>query len=110
MKIALSQLNPVTGNIEYNTNRILQEISAAAAQSADLIIFPELSLLGYPPKDLLEYTGFLRHADQALAAITEACRTHQCAALIGTALPNIFSGKKPLLNTAVFIDRDGTQT
>ena len=53
MKIFLSQINPVVGDLQGNAEKIL-EISAKAFQSsADLIITPELSLWGYPPKDLL---------------------------------------------------------
>ena len=53
MKIALAQLNPTVGDIEGNRRRILDAYSKAAAMGADLVVTPELSLVGYPPRDLL---------------------------------------------------------
>ncbi|HEY1005669.1 MAG TPA: nitrilase-related carbon-nitrogen hydrolase, partial [Sphingobacteriaceae bacterium] len=51
MKIALAQLNYHIGNFELNTQKILDAIDRAAAQGADLVVFAELSICGYPPKD-----------------------------------------------------------
>ncbi len=53
MKIALAQLNPVVGDINGNSKRILSACYKAANENASLLITPELSLWGYPPKDLL---------------------------------------------------------
>ena len=55
MKIALAQLNYHIGNFEANTKKILQGISDAAAQGADLVVFSELCVCGYPPRDFLEF-------------------------------------------------------
>lgn len=52
-KIALAQLSPQIGNIEVNVQKMLEQINQAKQQKADLIIFPELSTLGYPAEDLL---------------------------------------------------------
>jgi NAD+ synthase (glutamine-hydrolysing) len=53
MKIALAQINPTVGDVEGNTARILEQIAQARAQAAELILVPELAIVGYPPKDLL---------------------------------------------------------
>lgn len=49
MKIALAQVNTIVGDFEYNLTKILKYIELSSAQSADLIVFPELVLCGYPP-------------------------------------------------------------
>jgi len=53
LKVALAQINPCVGDIEYNANKIISNIRKAKKLHADIIIFPELSLTGYPPEDLL---------------------------------------------------------
>lgn len=56
MKIALAQLNYHVGNIEFNTQKILGVLTEARSQGADVVVFAELAICGYPPKDLLDYT------------------------------------------------------
>jgi|YelNatPaOPRAMG01_1025707.scaffolds.fasta_scaffold06429_2 NAD+ synthase (glutamine-hydrolysing) len=53
MKISLSQINPTVGDLRGNTEKIIKEIEKAKDLSSDLIVFPELSLIGYPPRDLI---------------------------------------------------------
>ena len=53
MRIALAQLNPVVGDFEGNTKRILDAVRRAEEQQAELVLTPELSLWGYPPRDQL---------------------------------------------------------
>ena len=60
MKIALCQTNPIIGDFEHNTSLILEAADKAKSQGCALAIFPELSLLGYPPKDLLERPAFIK--------------------------------------------------
>lgn len=60
MKIALCQTNPIIGDFEHNTSLILEATDKAKSQGCALAIFPELSLLGYPPKDLLERPAFIK--------------------------------------------------
>ncbi|MGB5686172.1 MAG: NAD(+) synthase, partial [Candidatus Electrothrix sp.] len=66
MKIALAQTNPIIGNFVYNRDRVAERIRQAEQAGCDLIIFPELTLCGYPPQDLLERPAFLRAHDEAL--------------------------------------------
>lgn len=75
MKIAVCQINPVIGDIGYNRNKIEKGYEKAVEQGADLAVFPELSLLGYPPQDLVEKKEFRDAAFKAvkqLAAQTGA--------------------------------------
>ena len=59
MKVALGQINPTIGDFEGNRRLVLDATAAAEQQGAELAIFPELALAGYPPRDLLERTAFL---------------------------------------------------
>lgn len=59
MKIALCQINPIVGDFEHNASLILQGSEEARVQGCDLAVFPEMSLPGYPPKDLLERPAFI---------------------------------------------------
>jgi NAD+ synthase (glutamine-hydrolysing) len=70
MRIALAQMNAVVGDIEGNAAKVLALASEARSAGADLVVFPELALTGYPPEDLLLKRGFLRQADEALRALT----------------------------------------
>ncbi len=63
MKIALAQINPIIGAIEHNFKLILKQVEDAKKNKANLIIFPELSLLGYPPKDLILKHGLIEMQD-----------------------------------------------
>src|SRR3982751_3598072 len=71
MRIALAQINPTVGDIAGNTRKHLDFVARAKAQGATLVVFPELSLIGYPPKDLLLKGPFV--ADN-LAALEDIAR------------------------------------
>lgn len=103
MKIALCQINTVTGNIRFNTGRIVQELENAARKGADLAIFHEMTITGYPPKDLLEYNWFTREAMQSLSQVQAASDQFGIACLLGAIHTNVFGGKKELLNAAACI-------
>ncbi|MEG6569750.1 NAD+ synthase [Thermoanaerobacterium thermosaccharolyticum] len=66
MKIALAQLNPTVGDIKNNCEKIIMYIKEAKKANMDLIVFPELSIIGYPPKDLLYNPDFLESSYSAL--------------------------------------------
>ena len=59
MKIAIAQQNYHVGNFEANTRKILEGIAQAKSAGADLVIFSELSVCGYPPRDFLEFDDFI---------------------------------------------------
>ena len=71
MKIAISQLNYKIGDIDGNTAKILDAISKAKNENADLVIFSELAVCGYPPKDLLDYPNFIDRCEFAINLIGE---------------------------------------
>ena len=85
MKIALAQINPTVGDFAGNARLILDFTTRAAEQSADLVVFPELAVCGYPPADLLEKKSFLDRARQTLHELA-ATTSSGPAILCGTAL------------------------
>ncbi|QDT91408.1 NAD+ synthase [Gimesia algae] len=66
MKIALAQLNPTVGDLSGNCQKILETVNRAEQTGVDLILFPELILCGYPPKDILHREGFIEACDRAV--------------------------------------------
>lgn len=70
IKIALAQLDFLVGDVPGNAERVLSAITAAREAGADLVVFPELALTGYPPEDLLLRPGFMRTVHRAMAQLT----------------------------------------
>ena len=81
MRVALAQINTVVGDIDGNRARILERLEESRAAQADLVLFPELAVTGYPPEDLLLRPDFLRAARASLELIT--AETHGLACLVG---------------------------
>jgi NAD+ synthase (glutamine-hydrolysing) len=81
VRIALCQINATVGDILGNAERIRQGIRAAGEAQADLVLFPELALTGYPPEDLLLKQHFLADANAALRSL--AAETHGTVAVVG---------------------------
>ena len=100
MKIALSQLNYIIGDIEGNANRIIAEIKRAENQGAELIVFSELAVCGYPPKDLLDYPSFIKRCEAALETIRQ--NVSSTAALVGAPSWSMKEKGKKLYNSAYF--------
>ena len=69
MKIALAQINPTIGDFDGNVNKILAMAAQAGREGADLAVFPELAVMGYPPRDLVEVESFVEHGLRALDAV-----------------------------------------
>jgi NAD+ synthase (glutamine-hydrolysing) len=82
MRLALAQIDTVVGDLDGNRDRILGRLEEARAAGAELVLFPELAVTGYPPEDLLLRPGFLRAAARSLEDIAAA--TSGIAALVGT--------------------------
>ncbi len=73
MRLALGQVNAVVGDLMGNRDRIVERVVEARAAGADLVVFPELAVTGYPPEDLLLRPGFVRAARAALDEVAAAC-------------------------------------
>ncbi len=102
MKIALAQLNYHVGNFESNTAKIIDHIQKAKQNGADLVVFSELCVCGYPSRDFLEFDDFINECEEAAKTIAAACTGIAC--IIGLPIPNHKPEGKDLNNSAYFID------
>ncbi len=111
MKIAIAQLNPTIGDLAGNAQRILDAAAQAAAQGARLLLTTELSLCGYPPRDLLMQPEFLAALANTLHQLARDLPP-QLAVLVGTVVPNpdaARTGGKPLFNTTALVQNGTVQ-
>ncbi|HNX28543.1 MAG TPA: NAD+ synthase [Syntrophomonadaceae bacterium] len=103
MKITLAQVDPVVGDITGNTARLLNVVEQYNFKT-DLIVFPELYLTGYPPRDLLEKPGFIKRTREALQEILLASKAYpDLGILFGMPLESDFGTGKGLYNSAVLV-------
>src|ERR1051325_8405766 len=101
MKIALAQQNYIVGDIAGYKAKIMAGIAQAKSEGAQLIVFPELAICGYPPQDLLTYESFVK--DCALAIDEIAKSSFDIAVILGGPSFNENKNGKSLFNTAFFI-------
>jgi NAD+ synthase (glutamine-hydrolysing) len=100
MKIALAQFNPTVGDFEGNSARILDLANQARLGGADLAVFSELCLCGYPPQDLIERPAFAERNQKALAQLARAIPIPSLVGYVGKAQDDT---GKPVANTAAVI-------
>jgi NAD+ synthase (glutamine-hydrolysing) len=102
MKIALAQVNYLIGDFEGNTKKIVECIRRARLQKADLVVFAELSVCGYPPRDFLEFDDFILRCNSQIQIIASECT--DIAAIVGAPSVNNAPKGKPLFNSAYFLE------
>ncbi|MBS0633760.1 MAG: NAD+ synthase [Verrucomicrobia bacterium] len=103
MRLGLAQYNPTVGDLAGNRRKILAAYSDLAARGAELVVFPELAVCGYPPRDLLFKRRFVSDCAESLAAI--AAEVGEVPALIGTVEANTSGSGRPFYNSAAFCHR-----
>ena len=111
MKLAIAQLNPTIGNLTGNAQQILDAARQAADGGARILLTPELSLCGYPPRDLLLNPGFVESMATTLQQLAQDLPP-QLAVLIGTVDPNPkahVAGGKPLFNSIALLEQGKVQ-
>lgn len=108
MKIALAQLNYHIGNFEANTQKIISAIKEAQQNGADLVVFAELCVSGYPARDFLEFSEFINLCEDAANQIAAACQNIAC--IIGLPTINASPEGKDLYNSAYFIENAAVKT
>ncbi|MDX2001422.1 MAG: NAD+ synthase [Chitinophagales bacterium] len=101
MKIAIAQLNYHIGNFEENFGKIKHAIADAKAQGADLVLFAELAVCGYPPRDFLEFRDFIEQCRQTVERI--AAEANGIAVIVGAPSINPRPEGKDLFNSAYFL-------
>lgn len=104
MKIAMAQLNPIVGDIRGNLRRIEDVWIDCCRQQVDLVVFPELFLTGYPPRDLLERPAFLERVDDAINRLQDLTVGQPgCAVLFGAPQTTGKKTGRGLYNSALLI-------
>ena len=101
MKISLAQQNYHIGNFENNTAKIIEGIKQAKAEGADLVLFSELCICGYPPRDFLEFSDFINKCYTAIDKIKDHADT--IGVLVGSPARNPRFEGKDLFNAAFFL-------
>ena len=101
MKIALAQINVIIGDFDYNLQKILVNIDKAKSQGADMIIFPELTTTGYPPRDFLEFKDFILKAEKLIEKLKNASK--DIAIVVGSPTINPVVEGKDLYNSVIFL-------
>jgi len=104
VKVCLGQINPTVGDCQGNARRMIHVARRAAQEGASLVVFPEMAVLGYPPRDLVEKPSVVQANLRALDTIAESVR--DVAVIAGFVARNPAREGKPLRNAAAFI-RDG---
>lgn len=101
MKITLAQLNFRIGDFEGNLSKMLEAVAKAKAAKADIIVFGELAVCGYPPRDFLEFYDFINRCEDS---ISELCKVaHGIAIAVGSPTKNPLIEGKDLFNSAYFL-------
>ena len=107
MLIRLSQLNYHIGNFDENVAKIKAEIDLAKADEVKLIVFSELSVCGYPPRDFLEFSDFIARCQSSIQAIADSC--NEITAVVGAPLQNNDEHGKSLFNAAYVLAQGQVQ-
>lgn len=102
MRIALAQLNYHIGNFDSNVAKIKEGIRKAKKLDADLVVFAELAICGYPPRDFLEFESFIQLCENGIRDIAAEC--NGIAAIVGAPARNPGPKGKRLFNAAYFIE------
>jgi NAD+ synthase (glutamine-hydrolysing) len=101
MKVFLAQQNYHIGNFSLNLEKMLQAVEEGRSLGADLVVFSELSVCGYPPRDFLEFEDFILQAESSIQALAKA--SGDIGVLVGTPTRNQQKEGKDLLNSAVLL-------
>ena len=106
MRVALLQINPIAGDLKGNASQIIRGVRAAQNLDVDLVVTPELALMGYLPRDLLMSNGFVQRSCQMLSGLAAELKDAP-PVLVGVATPNPADIGRPLFNSAMLL-REGT--
>jgi len=104
MRIALGQINTTVGDMSGNAGRILDAAREAAARGARIVVFPEMAVTGYPPRDLIEKPSFLADAEKETERLARESASLPLAIVAGTVARSNASAGKRALNMGVVIE------
>jgi len=103
MRLGLAQINTTVGDLAGNRRRILEAYASLVGRGAQLVVFPELAVCGYPPRDLLFKRHFVPDVEDSLRAV--AAGIGEVPALVGTVEANAGGSGRPFFNAAAFCHR-----
>jgi NAD+ synthase (glutamine-hydrolysing) len=104
MRVSIAQLNPVVGDIEGNIKKMVDTLYLCGKDSTDLIVFPELVITGYPPRDLLERPWFIERSQKAIGELVGVSKEYpQTGIILGAPLPTEKDAGRGLYNSALLI-------
>ncbi|MGB9119077.1 MAG: NAD+ synthase [Candidatus Angelobacter sp.] len=107
MKIALGQINPTIGDFTGNSKKIIESSRQALALGAEMVLFPELAVCGYPPRDLLEKPAFVERNQQVIKEIAQA--VPQITIVCGFVSPAKVETGKSVMNSAAVLRQGAVQ-
>jgi NAD+ synthase/NAD+ synthase (glutamine-hydrolysing) len=105
MRIALAQINPTVGDLAANVNRMTKAAREAAERGAEAVVFPELSLSGYPPRDLVEKPSFLEASERSLERLAKGTADLDLSVICGYVARSKADTGKRALNSAAVLER-----
>lgn len=101
MKITIAQLNYIIGDFDGNLAKMLTAVETAKAEHSDIIVFGELAVCGYPPRDFLEFEDFINRCEKTISSLCEVA--HGIAIAVGSPTKNPVIEGKDLFNSAYFL-------
>src|SRR3984957_20155750 len=105
MRIALAQINPTVGDLTGNVNRMADVARSAASRGAELVVFPELSVTGYPPRDLVEKPSFIDRSEEELRRLARETASLDLSVICGYVARSESKTGKRALNSAAVLER-----
>ncbi len=105
MRIALAQINPTVGDLTGNVDRMARAARDAAGRGAEVVIFPELSITGYPPRDLVEKPSFLDRSERELERLAHETADLDVSVICGYVARSQAETGKRALNSAAVLEK-----
>jgi NAD+ synthase/NAD+ synthase (glutamine-hydrolysing) len=105
MRVALAQINPTVGDFPGNVERMTRAARQASDRGAEVVVFPELALTGYPPRDLVEKLSFLERSELELERFAQGIADLDLTTICGYVGRSEAQGGKRALNSAAVVER-----
>lgn len=104
LKIYLAQIDPIVGDLDGNTQKILQQVKLANEAGCDLVVFSEMTICGYPCEDLWQKKYFVIECQEKIFEIAKATKDFRCAILVGSPLIDLERKKEVIRNSVLLIE------
>src|SRR5579871_721150 len=105
MRVALAQINPTVGDLAGNVDRMVRAARDAASRAAGIVVFPELSITGYPPRDLVEKPSFLSRSEAELERFAKETAELNVTIICGYVARSGHETGKQAQNSAAVLER-----